>query len=410
MELVELVESEDEFFRERVRFARRSGASFDIHLTRPAGVPPPVTKDHIFILGAMCAFALAEDYEQSLPASEEIIHGFDKAQEIWRSWRPYRRKVSVSAQRAPDAASHSMDDVVDDRDVAAFFSGGVDSLYTTTKLGPKITSLISIAHVADEPTAIRGGFDRLAELSPYAQATNRKHYFIASNLMTAVPEVHDAWAYLSHGAALAAVAHALSGSIRAAEISSTYAHHQLIPWGSHPSTDPLFSTRTLRVGHFGADVDRVQKTFRIAEDPDALSILSVCGEGRLPGPFVNCSGCQKCLRTMMTLDLANVDRRLATTFDWSGYAPAKAEDIFLRTEGEYVFAREIRNKADALARSDVSKPIGRMMDKSRRYIALARSEMFLRQRFPAIARAKTKLVALRSIVYRLFGLKRQLNP
>ena len=102
---------------------------------------------------------------------------------------------------------------------------------------------------------------------------------------------------LTQGSALASVA-LLLGFARA-YIPAAYAYNQLIPLGSHPLTDPLWSTETVQVVHDGAEARRVDKVVRIAADPAALANLRVCFESLND----NCGSCAKCLRTAIPLAL-----------------------------------------------------------------------------------------------------------
>ena len=82
--------------------------------------------------------------------------------------------------------------------------------------------------------------------------------------------------------------------------------------GSHPMTDPLLGSRSLRVVHDGASFTRVEKTQRVAQSDAALTAIRVCWESR---KYSNCSECRKCLITMVTLDLLGYKDR-ASSFDW----------------------------------------------------------------------------------------------
>ena len=389
-----------------VTYARSSGAQTAVHFTTPLDVDDPIDNDFAFLNGAIAAFIIGENYSQDIPASKELQDNFEAAKKIWLSWHPYRKNIKIDVpilERHLDveARAHLLE--------GSFFSGGVDSLFTTKTKGDKVSAIISVAHVPNDLDKIDSEFDRLREMSGYAEDTNRRHLFVASDFMTAFPEVHDFWAYLAHGAALSAVAHRLNGVMKSAIISSSFTYDQLIPWGSHPETDELLSSLSMGISHYGAEFDRVQKTFSICEDSTALGVVSVCGAGRLDAEHVNCSKCQKCLRTMMTIDLAGVDQALAPTFDWSIYDPAKLKDILLRSESEFIFMREIREKAIEQGRQDIIDPIDKMMAKSRKFLVLTKIEIFLRQRVKFITKIKGPLLKFRGGVYRLLGLKRTLD-
>ncbi len=85
-------------------------------------------------------------------------------------------------------------------------------------------------------------------------------------------------------------------------VPAAFSYGQLIPLGSHPLTDPLWSNGSVRIVHDGAEARRVDKVVRIAGNRDAVANLRVC--------FIdmndNCGRCSKCLRTMIPLTLLDV--------------------------------------------------------------------------------------------------------
>ncbi|NNC36111.1 MAG: hypothetical protein EX271_04075 [Acidimicrobiales bacterium] len=406
MKLISIDKDVNQYRQYLLVYERKSGEQTFVHFTTPLDIPDPIDNDFAFIYGAIAAFILGEDYEQTIPASKEIQENFDAVKKIWLGWHSYRKNISINV---PTLIRKSQQDSRQDLLRGSFFSGGIDSLFTTATLKEDVTALISIAHTPNDIGIIASEFDRLREMSGYANATDRKHLFVASDFMTAFPEVNDFWAYLAHGAALSAIAHRLNAVLNSAVISSTFTYDQLIPWGSHPETDELLSSKSIHISHFGANSNRVQKTFAICEDETALGVVSVCGAGRLDGEHVNCSKCQKCLRTMVTIDLAGVDKSRASTFDWTIYNPANLKDILLRSESEFIFMQEIQDIANDRGREDISKPIDQMIAKSRKFLILTKIEMYLRQRVKFITRFKRPLLKFRAAIYRLLGLKRKLD-
>ena len=80
-------------------------------------------------------------------------------------------------------------------------------------------------------------------------------------------------------------------------IASGHTWAELWPDGSHPATDPLWSSATRRMVHHGRGAMRWQKLDRIAREPGVLDILRVCWQDK----GFNCGRCEKCLRTMVLL-------------------------------------------------------------------------------------------------------------
>ncbi len=88
-------------------------------------------------------------------------------------------------------------------------------------------------------------------------------------------------------------------------VPATHNYGILAPWGSHPLTDVLWSTESMRVIHYGAEVTRIQKIMReIAGSRVARDHLRVCWENRRGQS--NCGECEKCIRTIVALKIAGV--------------------------------------------------------------------------------------------------------
>jgi hypothetical protein len=105
----------------------------------------------------------------------------------------------------------------------------------------------------------------------------------------------------SHGGVLAAIGLALGGWLSDVVIASSYDINHLIPWGSHPDLDPLWSTERTTVRIDGAECTRTDKVKMIAGWPMALSRLKVCWQADIDA---NCGHCEKCIRTQCALAIA----------------------------------------------------------------------------------------------------------
>jgi hypothetical protein len=86
-------------------------------------------------------------------------------------------------------------------------------------------------------------------------------------------------------------------------IASSYDVNHLIPWGSHPDLDPLWSTERTAFRVDGIEVTRTNKVKAIASSPFALSQLKVCWHADID---TNCGRCEKCIRTQCALAIAGV--------------------------------------------------------------------------------------------------------
>jgi hypothetical protein len=173
---------------------------------------------------------------------------------------------------------------------------------------------------------------------------------------------------LAHGAFLAGIVHLLGPRYREFLIPASPSYSRLIPWGSHPMSDPLLSAADLRVVHDGASFNRIARTEAIARHDEALAVLQVCARnGHGQG---NCSRCAKCLRTMIMLDLRGVRER-ATTFDWSNnYATERLSRIWLPHRNEQLHFLDIAALADCEKRPELAAAARESAVFSRRRVAI----------------------------------------
>jgi len=87
---------------------------------------------------------------------------------------------------------------------------------------------------------------------------------------------------------------------------------------------PLLSTEVVDIISAGSEYTRVEKTLRVAEIKDSYDSLDVCVDPKSAG---NCSKCWKCIRTMLTLDIAGILDRYSNVFDISIYKKEKTKYI-----------------------------------------------------------------------------------
>ncbi|MDX1775277.1 MAG: hypothetical protein R3297_01710, partial [Desulfobulbales bacterium] len=180
------------------------------------------------------------------------------------------------------------------------FTCGVDSFHTLVNNLNTVSHLIFVC-----------GYDIPLHLEKRMQAThfalkeiaeyyNKKLIVVRTNLREHSIFKGVNWEH-AHGGALAAVGHLLSDNIGQIIIPSTYMHLEQKAWGSTAETDPLWSSDRLQIKHFGAALIRPQKIKSIVNEPLAKKHLRVCWEMR--NSWVNCSECEKCIRTMLGISL-----------------------------------------------------------------------------------------------------------
>jgi hypothetical protein len=222
--------------------------------------------------------------------------------EIYAAWVEGGVSVPLLYDEAPLAQAPP-------RGVSLFFSSGVDSFYSLVKHRDEIDHLILI-HGFDIPLAETKVFAAAEAVTrEAARIFDKKTIVVRTNLHWEESQLYTgkartpcAWG-MYHGAALAAVAHALAPVHRKVFIASSYSYTALHPWGSHPLLDPLWSTETLEIVHDGGE-RRMDKLQALIGYPEVLANLRVCWENLGAN---NCGRCEKCVRTMLGLRALGVE-------------------------------------------------------------------------------------------------------
>jgi hypothetical protein len=222
----------------------------------------------------------------------------------------------VSGVRRPSIACDVADPRTQPRSGGGlFFSCGVDSFFSLLKdvegrthRKDRISHLILIGGFDVWPghDTLFGMLDTHA--SQIAAETGRELAVVRCNARqlfnTAI-----SWDFY-HGSVLASTAHALGGVLGRCVIPSTHTYAELLPWGSDPLLDPLWSTEGVDVIHDGCETTRTEKVQRLAEWPLALQHLRVCWPDWIEE--YNCGRCEKCIRTMIALHIAGALPRSRT--------------------------------------------------------------------------------------------------
>lgn len=239
--------------------------------------------------------AMATDgvLELDLPVDAELLPAVNAIQDVLLSWYPELRRATIVAadESAPRLPPH--------RGTLACFTGGVDSFYTLETHRDELNGLLFI-HGFDVP--LDDGPLR-ASISEHLREAARDSGVALIELETNLRVLLDGyvdWGQIAHGPALVATAFALRSAFARFVIPSSHSFRDLFPWGSHPVLDPIWSTPSLKVEHDGAGATRVDKIKLIASSPAVRRHLRVCWQ---PGGNYNCGSCEKCIRTMITLQL-----------------------------------------------------------------------------------------------------------
>ena len=237
------------------------------------------------------------------PVSSSLLDNLEEFQHIFSLWFPEKYgRIDIRAD------SEAEEEKVNDR-VMLSFSGGVDGAFCALnhvlKRGPvkrKLFDVDSILYVEGFDVNIE--YDRECK-----QVVERNRRLFEGNKDLIFLNVRTNLKYLlsikrfwtSHACVLVSVASLFRKMWGGVLIGSSHSYLHLLPWGSHPLTDRLLSSRGFEV-HHDMVFTRVEKLKALSAWPEALENLKVCWEGQYKfdsSPDVNCCVCDKCVRTML---------------------------------------------------------------------------------------------------------------
>jgi hypothetical protein len=163
-----------------------------------------------------------------------------------------------------------------------------------------------------------------------------------------------------HGAAIAAVAHFLAPTFGKIYIPSTYTLPCVVPYGSHPGVDPLWSSKFLELVHDGAEATRFDKIGALTSWDVAVRNLRVCWE-MVEGQY-NCCRCTKCLWTMAFLRAHGALER-ASTFPLPLDLHRLGANALEKPEERYRFIQALAKVEQRGDDPDLADAIRRLLDK-----------------------------------------------
>jgi hypothetical protein len=197
------------------------------------------------------------------------------------------------------------------RGALMFLSGGIDSLAAlrhnkvTVRNGhPLSVDSIATVDVIVEPGLSPQGTDAQARAREALGARVAADVGVAmiplrTNLLELDGDGYF-YTYKWHGAVFASLAMLLAGSHRTAYLAASHEPGTTGPFGSHPFLDPLYSSSYFEFRQAGGSMSRTEKTQLVAEWATGSENILVCQSDQ-PGT-ANCGECEKCIRTMVTLE------------------------------------------------------------------------------------------------------------
>ena len=269
------------------------------------------------------AMALGEGLEIEGMVSSRLVFGLRDYQKILHTWWPKHFSViDVTYGTTSDGHNNRQP-----KSVCSSFSGGIDSFFTLHRHRAAIEVLpeYRLTHCLmidgfdnDVDLGQTGLFQTLREVyEPMLSAQGIQLVVVHTNMQQfRLAAMTRANLYLTVGMPLVSAAMVLGDMFARFYIPASFNYRNLIPDGSHPMLDHLLSTETMQIIHDGAAVSRVEKTIAIAGWSDSHSRLRVCFNGARYNPqrkvIENCGTCEKCVRTMIPLEVAGMLTNFST--------------------------------------------------------------------------------------------------
>lgn len=226
------------------------------------------------------------------PLSSAWLSNCRQLLRIYKEWWGYDERMPVSPPGEVTAEGGSLK-------TALCFTAGVDSFYSLLRSGHKIDYLVTGVGLVDTPLGDQVRIEaRQKSIREIARKTGTQAVFIRTNFLDLRFVAQTSWER-AHGGVLIAFGHLLSRNVARLLVSSSYKYENSKPWGSHWRTDALGSSASMQIIHVGAEHNRYEKLWAIAEEPLVQRHLHVCWKNL--APIGNCSICEKCVRTRVQL-------------------------------------------------------------------------------------------------------------
>lgn len=293
----------------------------------------------------------------------ELMESSSELMEWWRYWFPAMQVVPVRCTSIVHRQNQTP------TRTAQFFSGGVDSFFTLlrhidNKDQIQVNDLL-VGWGFDIPLNESVAFEKVTKsLSAIAKNTETKLVTFSTNIRDTRFGRELPWGAIGHGSAMAALALLLDNLYSRVLIPSTDGYRETGPWGSHATTDHYYSSSTMRIIHDGAAYSRLQKVELIATSPIPLGALRVCWRSQAD---INCGRCEKCLRTMLALELCGALRK-AATFSHAQLDLGLVKRIYCPFEKSgslQLYYLELLNAAQQHGRTDIARAISTAIRNSR---------------------------------------------
>ena len=241
--------------------------------------------------------------------STSLLDNLEEYQRIFSIWFPEKySEIEIVPDKEVEEAP------VNDQTILSF-SGGVDGSFSALnhvlRRGPikrKLFDINAILYIEgfdvniDYDKACETVVERNRRLFP--DRPDLRFLNVRTNLKYLL-SIKKFWT--SHACVLASAAYLFRKISGGCLVGSSHSYRHLLPWGSHPLTDRLLSSKGFGI-HHDMVFTRVEKLKALFEWPEALANLKVCWEGQYrydTPPDTNCCCCDKCVRTMLAFRALN---------------------------------------------------------------------------------------------------------
>lgn len=229
--------------------------------------------------------------------SGNLFRSMSIYQDIMAKWYPELHRVKIVPEKICDDLM-----LPDSRKVISCFTGGVDAFYTLIKHQEEIDDLLYVWGF-DLPLTEEDFYCKVKKhMSVVAERFNKNIVFVKTNLGFEVTNKYASWGDYCYGPAIASVILLMSTTYKLCLMPSCNDYSVLVPRGSHALVNHLWGCDSVEFVYDGAEASRIEKVAYIADNEVVQQHLRVCYSSN---DEYNCCECEKCIRTMASLDALN---------------------------------------------------------------------------------------------------------
>ena len=236
---------------------------------------------------------------EGLSISKGLFDRLNEIQKIYSSWNKDLKIIDIIAETTLEALPFN--------NVGSFFSAGVDSTHTLLRNIDEISHLI-IFNIFDYGNDKDAWENRVKKQTEFAQSIDKILIPVETNARQWFQDRNISWLF-AHGLFLSSVGGVFG--LKRSYIPASHTYDELFPWGSHPMSDPMWSTESTEVIHHGAGYRRSEKMREILENKVLADNLQTCWMYT----HKNCGECPKCARSILAIHLLDEETKSFPRYD-----------------------------------------------------------------------------------------------